>query len=256
MVIYMFMIPGWMLAGLWGLLAGSALLIGALFAYFFKVPQRIVASVMAFGAGVLLSAISLELMEESFNLGGYYSMVFGFIAGAIIFTVINSYLSRKGAKHRKRSGGQLKISEDDSSSLAIAAGSIIDGIPESIAIGLTIITGGAVSVATVVAIFISNIPEGLSSTAGLKKAGWNLKTIFTLWITITIISGLASLAGYTVFSQFPKEVISVTLALAAGGILTMLIDTMIPEAFSETHNMAGIITVLGFIVSFILSKIN
>jgi ZIP family zinc transporter len=101
----MFMVPEWILAGLWGLLAGSALLIGALFAYFFKVPQRIVASVMAFGAGVLLSAISLELMEESFSLGGYYSMVFGFIAGAMIFTIINSYLSRKGAKHRKRSGG-------------------------------------------------------------------------------------------------------------------------------------------------------
>ena len=253
----MFLIPGWILAGLWGLLAGSALLIGALFAYFFKIPQRVVAAIMAFGAGVLLSAISLELMEESFNLGGYYSMVLGFIFGAVIFTVINAYLSKKGAKHRKRSGKQLKSTfEEDGNSLAIAAGSVIDGIPESIAIGLTIITGGAVSVATVVAIFISNIPEGLSSTAGLKKAGWNFKSIFSMWFIITLTSGLASLAGYAVFSHFSPEVISFTLALAAGGILAMLVDTMIPEAFSETHNMAGIITVLGFIVSFILSKIG
>lgn len=251
------MIPEWIMAGLWGLIAGSALLIGALFAYFFKIPQRIVASIMAFGAGVLLSAISLELMEESFSLGGFPNMVTGFLLGALIFTVINIYLARKGAKHRKRSGKQVQsngMSEDNS--LAIVVGSVIDGIPESIAIGITIITGGAVSVATVVAIFISNIPEGLSSTAGIKNAGWNSGSIFGMWIFITLISGLASLAGYAVFSQLPSSITSLTLALAAGGILAMLVDTMIPEAFSETHDLAGLITVLGFIVSFILSKIG
>jgi ZIP family zinc transporter len=251
------MIPEWIMAGLWGLIAGSALLIGALFAYFFKIPQRIVAAVMAFGAGVLLSAISLELMEESFALGGYFNMVLGFLVGAAIFTVINAYLARKGAKHRKRSGELVKlngISEDNS--LAIVVGSVIDGIPESIAIGLTIITGGAVSVATVVAIFISNIPEGLSSTAGIKSAGWNFRSIFSMWFLIAVISGIASLAGYSIFSQLPPSIISLTLALAAGGILAMLVDTMIPEAFSETHDLTGLITVLGFIVSFILSKIG
>lgn len=251
------MIPEWIMAGLWGLIAGSALLIGALFAYLFKIPQRAVASIMAFGAGVLLSAISLELMEESFSLGGFPNMVTGFLLGALIFTVINIYLARNGAKHRKRSGKQVKsngISEDNS--LAIIVGSIIDGIPESIAIGITIITGGAVSVATVVAIFISNIPEGLSSTAGIKNAGWNFRLIFGMWFLITAISGVASLAGYAVFSQLSPGVTSLTLALAAGGILAMLVDTMIPEAFSETHDLAGLITVLGFIVSFILSKIG
>ncbi|MCZ3367376.1 MULTISPECIES: hypothetical protein [Methanobacterium] len=102
------MIPEWIMAGLWGLIAGSALLIGALFAYLFKIPQRIVASIMAFGAGVLLSAISLELMEESFSLGGFPNMVTGFLLGALIFTVINIYLARYGAKHRKRSGKQVQ----------------------------------------------------------------------------------------------------------------------------------------------------
>lgn len=247
------MIPEWVAAGFWGVLAGSALLIGALFAYFFKIPQRIVAGVMAFGAGVLLSAISLELMEDSFAHGGYFSMISGFIIGAIIFTIINVYLSKKGAKHRKRSGGQLKDNDDDSNSLAIVAGSIIDGIPESIAI--TLITGGTISIATVVAIFISNIPEGLSSTAGLKDTGWNLKSIL-MWLAIVIISGISSLLGYSVISQFPDVILSFTLALAAGGILAMLVDTMIPEAFSETHDTAGLITVLGFIVSFVLSKIS
>lgn len=249
------MIPEWIMAGLWGLIAGSALLIGALFAYFLMIPRRIVASIMAFGAGVLLSAISLELMEESFSLGGFNSMIFGFILGALVFTVINIYLSKRGAKHRKRSGEQLKLS-DESNSLAIVVGSVIDGIPESIAIGITMITGGAISVATVAAIFISNVPEGLSSTSGLKKAGWGLRSIFLMWSGIALISGSASLAGYAIFSQFPPVIISFTLALAAGGILAMLVDTMIPEAFSKTHDMAGLITVLGFIVSFVLSKIG
>ncbi len=250
------MLPDWIMAGLWGLLAGSALLIGALFAYFFKIPQQIVASIMAFGAGVLLSAISLELMEESFNLGGFANMAVGFIIGALIFTLVNKLLSIYGARHRKRSGELLKSESSESSSLAIAVGSVIDGIPESIAIGLTIITGGAVSIATLVAIFISNIPEGLSSTAGIKKAGWNFRSIFAMWAIIAISSGFASFVGYTVFSHFPNGVISVTLALAAGGILAMLVDTMIPEAFSETHDIAGLITVLGFVISFMLSKMG
>lgn len=250
------MISGWIMAGLWGLLAGSALLIGAIFAYFLKIPQRIVASIMAFGAGVLLSAISLELMEESFNLGGFSNMAAGFIIGALIFTLINKLLSIYGAKHRKRSGELLKGETSESSSLAIAVGSIIDGIPESIAIGITIISGGAVSVATVVAIFISNIPEGLSSTAGIKKAGWSISSIFAMWTSITLISGISSLAGYAIFSHFPDGINSVTLALAAGGILAMLVDTMIPEAFSETHDLAGLITVLGFVISFMLSKMG
>jgi len=250
------MIPDWIMAGLWGLLAGSALLIGAIFAYFLKIPQRIVASVMAFGAGVLISAISLELMEESFSLGGIDHMAVGFIVGALIFTLANKLLSLYGAKHRKRSGDLLKSETSESSSLAIAVGSVIDGIPESIAIGITIISGGVVSIATVVAIFISNIPEGLSSTAGIKKAGWSFSSIFAMWSIIVIISGFASLAGYAIFSHFPNGVQSVILALAAGGILAMLVDTMIPEAFSETHDIAGLITVMGFIISFILSKMN
>ncbi|WP_292613577.1 ZIP family metal transporter [Methanobacterium sp. BAmetb5] len=139
--------------------------------------------------------------------------------------------------------------------MAIAAGSVIDGIPESIAIGLTMIGGGAVSTATVVAIFLSNIPEGLSSSAGMKSDGWSPRKVFSLWLVITIITAISSLLGYSVFSQLPVEVIAVTLAIAAGGILAMVVDTMIPEAFSQTHNLAGMVTVIGFAISFILSKL-
>ncbi|KAF5073503.1 hypothetical protein DSECCO2_190570 [anaerobic digester metagenome] len=251
------MFPTWMMAGIWGLFAGSALLVGAVAGYFFKIPQRIIAAIMAFGAGVLMSAVSFELLSEAYTVGGVYNVILGFLLGATIFTAANIYLARSGAKHRKRSDKKMLSGNGfESSGPAIAVGSIIDGIPESIAIGLTMIEGGVVSTATVVAIFLSNIPEGLSSSAGLKTMGWRAAPVFLLWIGVTICTGFSSLAGYTIFGHFSPGIIAVVLSLSAGGILAMLVDTMIPEAFSETHNLAGMITVLGFIISFILSKLG
>jgi len=118
------------------------------------------------------------------------------------------------------------------------------------------ISGGAVSWVTVAAIFLSNIPEGLSSAAGMKKAGRSMGYVFGVWGAIAVISGIAALLGYTVFSHFSGEVIAATTAVAAGGILATISDTMIPEAFEETHDFAGLITVGGFRVAFVLSKLG
>ncbi|MBC7118841.1 MAG: ZIP family zinc transporter [Methanobacteriaceae archaeon] len=241
----------WLLAGFWGFFAGSALLIGAILGYCFRMPKRLVASIMAFGAGVLISAVAFELMDEAYKLGGFAHVTLGFISGAVIFTGVNVYLARKGGKYRKRSGEHML----ESDSLAIAVGSIIDGIPESVAIGLTMIEGGIVSMATVIAIFLSNVPEGLSSSVGMKRAGWKAISIFGLWVSVTFCTAIASIGGYSLFNNLPPGITATSMAFAAGAILAMLVDTMIPEAFSETHDLAGLITVLGFIISFILSKI-
>lgn len=250
-------IPTWLQAGLWGLLAGGALLIGALFAWFVKVPVRVIASVMAFGSGVLISALSFDLMDEAYKRGGIDSAAIGFIGGAALFTGINYILSLKGAKHRKRSGNQQPSeSASKGSGLALAVGALIDGIPESVVIGLSMLKGGAVSMVAVIAIFLSNLPEGLSSAAGMKNAGRSAKYIFTVWSAIVLISALSSLAGFAFFRNFSPDVVAASTALAAGAILAMIVDTMIPEAFQETHNYAGLITVAGFLVAFFLTKIN
>ncbi len=243
----------WVQAVFWGFLGGLALLLGAAAGYYIKIPQKIIASIMGFGAGVLIAAACFALIEEAFRLGGFDSTLIGFASGVLIFTGADVYLAKSGGKHRKTADKSRVSEEYEESGSAIAIGAILDGIPESVAIGLTIITGGLVSIATVAAVFISNIPEGVSSSVGMKKMGWKKKRIFGLWFIIAVISGIASLAGYSIFSKFPPDVNAATLALASGALLTMIADTMLPEAFSKTHEYTGLIVALGFILSFVLA---
>jgi ZIP family zinc transporter len=243
----------WAQAGFWGFVAGAALLLGAGVGYYMAVPQRIIAAIMAFGSGVLISALSFDLMDEAFRNGGFNATAGGFLAGAIVFTAANRILASFGAKHRKRSTGRQPA---EGNGMALAVGALMDGIPESIVIGLSMLKGGTVSVVTVAAIFLSNIPEGLSSAAGMKRAGHSARYIFAIWGGIALASGAASLTGYTVFQHFSPAVIAATTAVAAGAILAMLVDTMIPEAFEEAHDFAGLITVAGFLAAFALSKLG
>ena len=245
-------------AGLWGLLGGSALVIGALIAYVAALPQRLVAGVMAIGSGVLISAVAFDLMDEAFRQGGVAATALGFVGGAAVYTAANIYISRRGARHRKRSGSnpdERQPHAAESSGAAIAIGAMLDGIPESVVIGVGLIGGGSVSLVTVAAVFLSNVPEGLSSAAGMKKAGRSARYIFGVWGGIAIASGLAAMIGNIALAGAPPAVIACVTAVAAGAILAMLVDTMIPEATEATHEYSGLIAVAGFLVAFILSKV-
>ncbi|NJP96833.1 ZIP family zinc transporter [Nonomuraea sp. FMUSA5-5] len=247
--------PEWLQAGGWGLLAGLALVLGALAGYLVRMPQRLIASVMAFGAGVLISAVSFELIEEAHQRAGLVPTVVGAVAGAVLYTGCNILLARRGARHRKRSGDrQPSQQEQAGSGTAIALGAVLDGVPESLVIGASLLGGGAVSVVTVAAVFISNVPEGLSSAAGMRRAGRSKAYVFGLWSGIAVVSGLSSLAGYALLGQAPAAVLAGIIALAGGAILTMIADTMIPEAFEDSHLMTGLITLAGFLLAFAVSK--
>ncbi|SOD95265.1 ZIP family metal transporter [Blastococcus haudaquaticus] len=243
--------PVWIEAGLFGLLGGAALVLGALVAWFARVPQAVVAGVMAFGSGVLISAVAFDLMEEAADTGGLLPAAAGFVAGALAYVTANAVLARRGARHRKRSGG-LQPSERDQagSGMAIAVGALLDGIPESVVLGLGLLGGGSVSVPVLAAVFISNVPEGLSSAAGMKRSGRSARYVFGVWGGIAVASGLAALLGYLALGSASPEVIAVITAVAAGAILTMVADTMIPEAFEETRSWTGVITTLGFLTAF------
>lgn len=237
------------LALTWGLASGSALLIGALIGIYVKLPHRAVALIMGFGSGILVSVIAFDLMDEAFAHAGLLWVVGGFLGGAALFTAASLYLAARGAKHRKRS--TRKPNSDNA--MAIAVGSLIDNIPESIVIGLSLIDGEGVAIATFAAIFLSNIPEGLSSSAGMKSAGRKVGSILTIWIIAMAMSGVLALLGYTVFAGLPIEATATMQAIGAGALLAMIADTMIPEAFEETHSAAGLIVAIGFVTGFALS---
>lgn len=244
-------------AGLWGLLGGSALVLGAVVPFLLSLPQRAIAAVMAIGSGVLISAVAFDLMDEAYARGGFDAAAAGFLGGALVYTVANIVVSRRGAKHRKRSGSNADESQDGGGSgAAIAIGALLDGIPESVVIGTSLLAGKGVSLVMVAAVFLSNVPEGLSSAAGMRRAGRSARYIFTVWIGIALASGLAAALGNAALAGASGDLIAGVTAVAAGAILAMLVDTMIPEATEATHDYSGLIAVLGFLAAFVLTKLG
>ena len=237
----------------WGLLAASSLVIGSLVAIWLNISLRVIGLIMGFGAGVLISAVAFDLVEEAASkASGQGGTAWGLFVGCGVFFGGDWLISRFGGGDRKDPTGD----QQSGSALAIVLGSVLDGIPESMVIGLTIFSGGKVGAAYLAAVFISNLPEAISSTTGLVSGGWKKSRILWMWIGIAVVSGLASLAGYSLFQNSSPDTVAFVLAFAAGAILTMLADTMMPEAFEHGGKLVGVVTTLGFAVAYTIHTLD
>lgn len=242
-------------AFIFGLIAGLALLMGAIFALIFKPPKKISATIMAFGSGVLISALTFDLIEDAYNIGGIISISIGFIIGALLFVIGDWLIGKRGGHYRKHLKGQRSQYSGEANSLAIALGALLDGIPESVMIGVGLLTGRSAGILMFAAVFISNVPEGISGMAGICSAKKSKKFIMSLWILIALACGLASFFGYKFLANTSGGVLAIVSAIAAGSILAMITDTMIPEAYEEGGAFVALSTVFGFLLAFIISRI-
>jgi len=237
----------------WGLLASSSLLIGGLLALSIRIGSRTLGLIMAFGSGVLISAVAYELVLEAFNTSkGADDVAFGLFAGCAVYSIGDALIDRMGGAQRKHSGG----AQQGGSGLAIVLGIVLDGIPESIVLGLTLVGGGGVGFAILAAIFLSNLPEAVAATSGLSTAGWTRSRVVGLWLLVMLVSGLAALAGFGLFEDASPSTIAFIDAFAGGAILTMLADTMMPEAFQHGGKLVGVLTTVGFALAFALTSLE
>lgn len=239
-------------ASFWGFVGGFALLVGAVAGLAFRASPRVIGLIMAFGAGVLISALTFELTDEAFRRGGTDAVALGLATGAIAFFVGDWVVDHRGGSDRKRSGGQQAAG----SGAAIAVGAVLDGIPESVAIGVSLIDAGEVGAAVVAAVFLSNIPESLSAAAGLRRAGRSVGWILGLWLAVALVCALAAGLGYATLGDASPDLVGFIQAFAAGAILTMLADTMMPESFEHGGSVVGLVTVVGFALAFLLSTVE
>jgi zinc transporter, ZIP family len=239
-------------AAFWGFVAGASLLIGAVIGITSRPSSRVIGLVMGFGAGVLISAVAFELTAEAIDRGGGDATTAGLAAGSLAFFAGDLAIDRRGGERRKSAQGQTA----GGAGLAIALGALMDGIPESAAIGVTLIEGGGVGVAMVVAVFLSNLPEAISASVGMRNAGRRKAWILALWGAVTLASTLAAALGFGLLDGASQDLIAVIQAFAAGAILTMLADTMMPEAFEYGGNVAGLVTTAGFILAALLSTVE
>ena len=233
-------------AFLWGLVAASSLIVGGLIASWMTVGKRTLGLIMGFGAGVLFSAVAYELVYEALHLGkmsGFPTL--GFFAGALTFFFADMLIARMSGRGEGSAARSSLV-------VPLVLGIILDGIPESVVIGLGVLEKGTVSVAMLVAVFMSNLPEAVASTAGMRAGGWSRVKVFLLWSGIALVCGVASAAGYALLGDASSFTLAFVQAFAGGAILMMLANTMIPEAYEHAGKLAGLATVIGFAVAVVV----
>ena len=234
----------------WGGLGAAALLVGALAAYLFDPSRQVMAVIMALGTGLLIGSVSFELVDEALEHQAVAWVALLVLVGAATFTIGDWLLTRNGGGERKDADG----AQAEGNPLAIVLGSVLDGIPESFVLGLTVLQGG-VSVSLLAGVALSNLPEGMSSSSGLKVAGWPRGRVLVMWSLVVLVSAVSAAAGYVLLDPHSGRTGALVQAFAAGALLAMLADTLLPEAYKVEGVLTGPLVVAGFAFSLALSAI-
>jgi ZIP family zinc transporter len=238
----------------WSALATGTLLIGMALAYRNLVGLRWTGLIMAFGAGAIISAAAYQLVlgavaEEQ---GSSYLVGLGVAAGALTFYFADRWVDRMGGEDRMDFEG----AQASGSGTGILLGSLLDGVPESLVLGLSLVHNPQVSLAFIFAVAISNVPQGLGGTAGMLTSGWAKSKISRLWIAVCALSILAAGLGFALGQAFQGANGAVVDAFAAGALLVMLTDSMIPESFEHGGKETGLALVLGFSIAVAVSLVQ
>lgn len=237
-------------AFVWGAAGASALLVGALIAYAFAPSRKVIAIVMAVGTGVLIGSVAFELVDEALKTRTVGWVALLVLVGAAVFTTGDWLLERYGGGERKDPMG----AQAQGMPLAIVLGSVLDGIPESFVLGLTVLQGG-VSLPLLAGVILSNLPEGMASSSGLKAANWPRRRVIVMWLAVVVVAGLSAAAGYALLDPASGTTGALAQAFAAGALLAMLADTLLPEAYEVERVATGMLVVSGFALSLGLAAI-
>lgn len=233
----------------WGLVTASSLWLGAAIASYARPSQKMIGLAMAFGAGALIAAVAYELVIDAFESDLRLATI-GFACGGLTFYVGDVLIGRMGGEGRKSMTGQSQLA---GSASAIVLGTVLDGIPESFVLGSSLLEESAVPIAVVVGVFVSNVPEALSGSAGLLQAGWTRMRVFRMWTYVVAASVAATVLGFELVDELGSSGRAFVTAYAAGALIVMLADTLMPEAFELGGREAGLLTAFGFAVGFGLS---
>lgn len=236
-------------AALFGALAASTLLLGGVVAYALRPSARIGAIVMALGSGLLIGSVAYDLVAEARVALPIAAVAFSMLAGAALFVIGSRLIDRRGA-------GRRRVKKDDraESPLPIVLGSVLDGIPESFVLGLSVLQGG-VSVPLLVGIGLSNLPEGLAASAGLRSRRWPVGRMLGMWAIVIATSAVAAALGHEVLADDDGTWSGIAQTFAAGALLAMIADTMVPDSYEVEREWTGGLVVAGFALSLLIAAV-
>ena len=248
-------------AGLWSFVAMVPVLVSAWIGLRFAPGKRLIAMLLALSSGLLIALLSYDLVEIAFQIGGIYASLAGFAMGVIAYIIANRIIANGGIgrRHSQSCGGlggltKEQISERNAAT-ALVIGATLDGIPESMSIGISFLDNALVSASVILAVAVANIPEGLASGAGLQRSGLKTTKILAIWSMVVLASVLAAVAAYSLMGDLSPFAKGALTAFAGGGVLAMTLNNVVPEAYEEVHDLISVLGGIGFAVAFIVSHI-